>query len=113
MSLRHTLVNIVCGFVPGKKARTRVRVFLMYPVAFSYVKYVKQWARENCGGVQSLSMAFGVGCRNLVVVLNKEHVFKFLLVKVINVDCVNFKICVDIILWKMWKSYVLIVFMRC
>lgn len=81
MSLRHTLVNIICGFIPGKNARTRVRVFLMYPVAFSYVRYVKRWARENCGGVRSLSMAFGVGCRNLVVMLNKEHVFKFLLVK--------------------------------
>ena len=81
MSLRHTMINIICGFVPGRKARSRVRVFLMYPVAFSYVRFVKRWAHENCGGVQKLTVAFGVGCRNLVVLLNDAHVFKFLLVK--------------------------------
>ena len=80
MSLRHTLVNIICGFVPGKKTRSRVRIFLMYPAAFSYVRYVKRWARENCGGVQNMYLDFGVGCHNLVVLLNKQHVFKFSLV---------------------------------
>ena len=81
MGLSRPLANVICAFVPTKRLRSRVRIFLMYPVAFSYVRFVRRWAAENCGGVKRLSIAFGVGCRNLIVLLNDTYAFKFLLVK--------------------------------
>ncbi|MBR6685746.1 MAG: hypothetical protein IKL37_05830 [Alphaproteobacteria bacterium] len=80
MGFRRTFANIVCGFIPNRKARSRIRVVLNNPSIHSYVRFVKDWAKKNCGGVRKLSLEFGVGCHNLVVLLNDEHVFKFPLV---------------------------------
>ena len=80
MGIRRTLANIICGFIPNKKSRSRARVVLNNPSIHSYVRFVKDWAKRNCGGVRKISLEFGVGCHNLVVLLNDEHVFKFPLV---------------------------------
>lgn len=80
MALRHIFSNIICGFIPNKKTRSKVRVILNNPSIYKYVKYVRRWADKNCGGVKKLSVEFGVGCHNLVVLLNDEHVFKFFLI---------------------------------
>lgn len=80
MSFRRLISNIICGFIPNKKTRSHVRIVLNNPSIHAYVKYVRRWAQENCGGVQKLRMEFGVGCHNLVVLLNDVHVFKFFLV---------------------------------
>ena len=42
---------------------------------------VRGWADKNCGGVRKLKLDFGVGCHNMVVMLNDEHVFKIPLLK--------------------------------
>lgn len=76
-SLRRFFTNIICGFIPGDRARRRIRVMLNNPSARSYIKFVQQWADENCGGAKKISINFGVGCQNLIVVLNNAHVFKF------------------------------------
>lgn len=81
MGLKRTLINIVCGLIPGHKARSHTRVVLNNPkMVHDYVEFVRDWANKNCGGVKKLSLEFGVGCHNLVVLLNNEHVFKFSLV---------------------------------
>lgn len=77
MGPRHVISNIVCGFIPNKKTRSKVRVILNNPCVCNYIKYVRQWAGINCGGVKKLSVEFGVGCHNMVVLLNDAHVFKF------------------------------------
>lgn len=80
MKFRRLVSNIICGFIPNPKTRSKVRVVLNNPSIKSCVKFVRRWADENCGGVKKLSMEFGVGCHNLVVLLNDTHVFKFFLV---------------------------------
>lgn len=81
MSVRSLFANIVCGFIPNHKSRSRVRVVLNNPSVHKYVRMVRAWADENCGGVRKLKLEFGVGCHNLVVLLNDEHVFKIPLIK--------------------------------
>ena len=81
MGLKKTLINIVCGLVPGRQTRSRVRVVLNNPKqVHEYVDFVREWANKNCGGVHKMSLEFGVGCHNLVVLLNDQHAFKFSLV---------------------------------
>ncbi len=80
MSLRRLISNVICGFIPNKKMRSKVRVVLNNPSIKKYIKLVRRWADKNCGGVRKLSIEFGVGCHNLVVLLNDMHVFKFFLV---------------------------------
>ena len=80
MSFRRLVSNIVCGFIPNQKTRSRVRVVLNNPSIKAHIKFVRRWADENCGGVQKLKLDFGVGCHNLVVLLNDKYVFKFFLV---------------------------------
>lgn len=77
MNLRRFFANIVCGFIPSKKLRSKVRVVLRYPLSRSYIKYVRDWAEKNDGGLNKLSIAFGVGCKNLIVIANEKNVFKF------------------------------------
>ncbi len=76
-ALRKFLANIVCGFIPGDKARRSVRVMLNNPCARKYIKFVQNWADTNCGGAKKISINFGIGCQNLIVILNNAHVFKF------------------------------------
>ena len=71
------LATIICGFIPSRALRHRIRIFMNNPSIRTYVRFVRDWADENCGGVQSLRMSFGVGGKNLVVLLNRAHVFKF------------------------------------
>lgn len=80
MKIRRLLSNIVCGFIPARKTRSKVRIMLNNPSIRHHIQYVRRWADKNCGGVKKLSVEFGVGCHNLVVLLNDEHVFKFFLV---------------------------------
>ena len=77
MGFRRVLSNVICGFIPNKKVRSKVRVVLNNPSVHRYIKFVRRWADENCGGVKKLSIEFGVGCHNMVVLLNNMHVFKF------------------------------------
>ena len=79
MKFRRLFADIVCGFIPSKQARSKVRTILRYPSSRGYIKWVRNWAKKNAGGVKKLKVAFGVGCKNLVVILNDEHVFKFAL----------------------------------
>ncbi|MDW2994839.1 MAG: hypothetical protein R8N24_02330 [Alphaproteobacteria bacterium] len=80
MNLRRFFANMISGLIPNKKLRSKVRVVLRYPSTKEYIKWVRDWAKKNDGGVQKMSIAFGVGCKNLIVILNEKNVFKFSLV---------------------------------
>lgn len=80
MKFRRFFANLVCGFIPNKKLRSKTRVVIRYPVTRSYIKYVRNWANKYDGGLKKISIAFGVGCKNLVVIANDKNVFKFSLV---------------------------------
>ena len=77
MKLRKIFVNLICVFIPNGKLRRKMRVVLNNPSVYSYIKFVKKWAAKNCGGAHKIAISFGVGCQNLIVVLNNAHVFKF------------------------------------
>lgn len=89
MSLRRTFANIISCFIPNKKLRSKTRVVLRYPSTKDYIRWVRKWAHENDGGVQKMSIAFGVGCKNLIVILNDKNVFKFSLVNDGNAQAVR------------------------
>lgn len=80
MSMKHTLVNIICGLIPNKKCRSKTRIILNNPSIFKHLRWVQQWAKQNNITVKKLRVDFGVGGHNLVVLLNDAHVFKFFLV---------------------------------
>ena len=75
MNLRRFFANMISGLIPNKKLRSKVRVVLRYPSTKEYIKWVRDWAKKNDGGVQKMSIAFGVGCKNLIVILNEKNVF--------------------------------------
>lgn len=77
MDYRRYFAKIVSGFVPGRARRTKVRNIVRFPQSFEYIRWVRNWAKQNDGGVKKLKFALGVGCHNLVVLLNDRHVFKF------------------------------------
>lgn len=77
MAKSNIFTNIICGFVPTRRLRSRVRVRLNNPCIGRYLRWVRDWANKNCGGVSTLKTSYGVGCQNLVVILNNAHVFKF------------------------------------
>ncbi|MBQ8294295.1 MAG: hypothetical protein IJX89_02835 [Alphaproteobacteria bacterium] len=77
MSLKRFCIDLICGFIPSRKLRRRVRVILRYPSSRAYINWVRDWAHHNDGGVRKMSIAFGVGCKNLVVIVNDKNVFKF------------------------------------
>ena len=77
MNIRRFCANLVCGFIPNKKLRSKVRVMLRYPSSRAYIKWARNWANKNDGGVKKMSIAFGVGCKNLIVIVNDKNVFKF------------------------------------
>ncbi len=77
MNFRRTFANFISGFIPSQKLRRKVRTVLRYPSAKTYLRWVQNWAKKNDGGVKKLSIAFGVGCQNMVAILNQKHVFKF------------------------------------
>lgn len=77
MAKSNIFTNIICGFIPTRRLRSRVRVRLNNPNIGRYIRWVRNWANQNCGGVRKIKTSYGVGCQNLVVVLNDAHVFKF------------------------------------
>lgn len=74
MNFRRITASIISGLVPNRALRTRVRLYLRHPHARQYVRFVRNWANGN---VREMRLLFGVGGRNLIIVLNREHVFKF------------------------------------
>ena len=72
----HLISNIVGGFIPKKSLRDKVRTMIRYPKTFEYVRFVRDWARNNATKCK-IKTVVGYGCKNFIVILNQEHVFKF------------------------------------
>ena len=77
ISIRSFFTNIICGLIPSRDLRHRVRVFLNNPSCRLYIRFVREWAEKNRGGVRKIKISLGCGCQNLVVLLNDSDVFKF------------------------------------
>lgn len=71
----HFISNIVGGFIPKKSLRDKVRTMIRFPKTFEYVRFVREYARNmnKC----KIKTSVGYGCKNFIVILNNEYVFKF------------------------------------
>ena len=73
--MRHFISNVIAAFIPKKSLRDKVRTMIRYPKTHEYVRFVRQYAH---GMVRcDIRTMVGYGCKNFVVILNNEHVFKF------------------------------------
>lgn len=71
---RKFLIDTVCGFIPNKDLRARARVSMRYPDSRKYIRF----ARQDAGmPVRKMHLAFGVGHKNMVVIINDAIVYKF------------------------------------
>ena len=73
--MRHLLSNIVCGFIWKKSLRDKIRTMIRYPQTHEYVRFVRRFAKNM--KQRKIKVLVGYGCRNLIVILNNKHVFKF------------------------------------
>ena len=73
--MRHLLSNIISAFVWKKSVRDKVRTMIRYPKCFEYLR----WVRENACDLPNckIKSVVGYGCKNFIVILNDECVFKF------------------------------------
>ena len=73
--MRHLISNIICGFIWSKRLRDKVRTRIRFPQTRDYVRYVRKFARNM--EQRKIRTLVGYGCKNLIVILNNKHVFKF------------------------------------
>ncbi len=72
-SFPHFLTNIICGFVPNTARRKKVRTILNSP----FVSELNFARRTVPGRVRSVRTAVGFMARSLIIIINKQWVFKF------------------------------------
>ena len=66
MGLKQTAVNIVCGFIPGRRMRHRVRTRLNYDIQ-KYIDFARRHARR--GGARGGPEDGAGGSGKIIVVL--------------------------------------------
>jgi len=75
--VRRLFANIICGTIPSKTTRDKVRAKICYfEEILKYKKFVKQYAKENNIPFK-YKLCFGYCCFNAIIILNQQWVFKF------------------------------------
>lgn len=77
MGIKQTAANIVCGFIPDKKLRHRVRTRLNYDIG-EYIDFARRDAGRPNARVRTYSGHGGM--KKIIVVLDDEVAYKFPLV---------------------------------
>ena len=73
--MKKTLINIICGFIPERNTRNRIRMRLNYfNTMRKMVKFAKSFSDKKHPQIKT---AIGYGCHNFVVIVDKKFVFKF------------------------------------
>lgn len=72
--MRHFLSNIIAGVIWKKSLRDKVRTMIRFPQTHIYTRYVR---RLSGGQKCKIKTVVGYGCKNWIVILNNERVFKF------------------------------------
>lgn len=73
MKIRHLISNIVCGFIPGKSRRDRIRTMLRYDTR-PFVKFVRDYVGDKDA---KITTCVGYGCSNFIVLVDSRYAFKF------------------------------------
>lgn len=74
--MKKFLVNVLCGFVPGRHNRDRVRMRLNYPIR-KWTRFAKSFSSNKHPRVK---YTYGFRCINFVVNIDDKFIFKFPLV---------------------------------
>ena len=73
--MKKILVNIICGFIPERNTRNRIRLRLNnLAVMRKMVKFAKTFSDKKHPQIKT---SIGYGCNNFVVIVDKKFVFKF------------------------------------
>lgn len=77
MGIKKTAINIICGFIPNKRLRHRIRTRLTYNIQ-QYIDFARNDAGRPNASVQTFSGHGGM--KKIIVVLDNEIGYKFPLV---------------------------------
>jgi len=77
MGLKQTAINIICGFIPGRRTRHRVRTRLSYDIQ-KYVDFARRHAGRPNARVRTYSGHGGM--KKIIIVLDDAVAYKFPLV---------------------------------
>ncbi|MCQ2599698.1 MAG: phosphotransferase [Alphaproteobacteria bacterium] len=70
---RRVLVNIICGFIPGKARRKQVRAYLN-----SDIWRYKRFIRHDLGvALYNVHIKYGYGTKNIIILVNNKWAYKF------------------------------------
>ena len=71
--MRKILINILCGFIPSRWVRRRLRLDLKTPIR-KYIKFAKSFSTKRHPTVK---YTYGYRCANFVISVDDKWVFKF------------------------------------
>ena len=72
--MRKLLINLLCGFIPGRQRRKRIRARLTHPNVRQMIAFAKSFSDRQKPMVK---FTYGFRCANLVVTVDDKWVFKF------------------------------------
>ena len=71
--MKKLLINILCGFIPGRNRRNRIRMELNNPIR-KWTRFAKSFSDKKYPNVK---YTYGFRCVNFVVTIDDKWVFKF------------------------------------
>ena len=71
--MKKLLINILCGFIPSRSVRKRLRLELQTPI-HKYIKFAKSFSPKRR---PIIKYTYGFRCANFVVSVDDKWVFKF------------------------------------
>ena len=71
--MKKLLINILCGFIPNRNLRNRIRMELNNPIR-KWTRFAKSFSNKKHPIVK---YTYGCRCVNFVVTLDNKYVFKF------------------------------------
>ncbi len=72
--IRHLFANIVCGFIPNKDKRKKVRVILNSPLV-AEIKFIRHDLKDE--KIRKLKTFIGYQARSLLIAVNDKYIYKF------------------------------------
>ena len=73
--MKNLLIRIICCFIPGRNRRNRIRMRLKnHKKMKQMVKFAKSFSNKKHPKIKT---SIGFGCKNFVVIVDKNLVFKF------------------------------------
>ena len=77
MGMKSTLTNIVCGFIPNRRARHRVRTRMTYNIG-EYIDFARRDSGRPNGKIKTYSGHGGM--KKIIIVVDNKSAYKFPLV---------------------------------